>query len=215
MNRGRPDLAPEAVAVRDLPERWPVISSAEQARGRIVTVRTDSVRMPDGHVAEREVVEHPGAVAVAALDTCERVLMIRQYRHPAARLLWELPAGLRDVDGEPLLATAVRELAEETGYRARDWHVLADYFSSPGITTERLRIFLARGLERIPDAGRDFVPEHEEAHLLLSWVPLGDAVKGVLAGELHNGVAVTGILAAHAARASGYATLRPADAPET
>lgn len=215
MNRAHQDPSPVAAAVRDLPERWPVISSAELARGRIITVRTDSVRMPDGHVAEREVVEHPGAVAVAALDTSERVLMIRQYRHPAGGLLWELPAGLRDVSGEPLLATAMRELAEETGYRARDWHVLADYLSSPGITTEKLRIFLARGLERIPDADRDFVPENEEAHLLVDWVPLRDAVAGIFAGELHNGVAVTGILAVHAARARGFAALRPASAPET
>jgi ADP-ribose pyrophosphatase len=93
--------------------------------------------------------------------------------------------------------------------------VLADFFSSPGILTERLRIFLARGLELVPAAERDFVPEHEEAHLLLDWVPLEEAVTLILAGELHNGVAVVGILAAHAAHAGGFTGLRPADAPET
>ena len=92
--------------------------------------------------------------------------MIRQYRHPVGRELWELPAGLRDVAGEPPAQTARRELLEETGYLARDWHVLADYFSSPGIFTERLRVFLARGLEEVPEADRDFVPENEEAHLV-------------------------------------------------
>jgi ADP-ribose pyrophosphatase len=160
------------------------------------------------------VVEHPGAVGVVALDTEGRVLMIRQYRHPVGRMLWELPAGLRDVAGEPLLQTARRELLEETGYRARDWHVLADYFSSPGIITERLRVFLARGLEEVPAADRDFVPENEEAHLTLDWVPLEHAVSRVLAGDLHNGVAVVGLLAAHTARQNGFAALRDAEAPE-
>ena len=200
--------------ISDVPERWPVVSSAERVRGRIVTVRTDKVRTPDGAIAEREVVEHPGAVAVVPLDESSRVLMIRQYRHPVGRLLWEVPAGLRDVGGEPPLLTARRELLEETGYRAREWSVLADFFSSPGILTERLRVFLARGLELVPAAERDFVPEHEEAHLLLDWVPLEEAVALTLAGELHNGVAVVGILAAHAACAGGFAGLRAADAPQ-
>ena len=140
--------------------------------------------------------------------------MIRQYRHAVGRELWEVPAGLRDVAGEPTAQTGRRELLEETGYRARDWHVLADYFSSPGIFTERLRVFLARGLEEVPEADRDFVPENEEAHLVLDWVPLDRAVSLVLAGDLHNGVAVVGLLAAHAARQNGFAGLRDADAPE-
>jgi ADP-ribose pyrophosphatase len=89
------------VNVKDTPEEWPVVSSAELFRGRLVTVRTDKVRMPDNQVAERDVVIHPGAVAVLALDDAQQVLLIRQYRHPVGRLLWEIPAGLRDVSGEP------------------------------------------------------------------------------------------------------------------
>jgi ADP-ribose pyrophosphatase len=200
--------------IKDIPEEWPVVASAEMFRGRLVTVRTDKVRMPDNHQAEREVVLHPGAVAVLALDDAGQALMIRQYRHPVGRLLWEIPAGLRDVAGEPLLATAQRELLEEAGYRARDWRVLADYYSSPGFTTERLRIFLALDLELVPPAERDFVPEDEETQLVLAWLPLDEAVGKVLAGDLHNGAAVIGILAGYAARSQGYDRLRPADVAE-
>jgi ADP-ribose pyrophosphatase len=203
--------------VADVPAQWPVASSAEKYQGRIISVRVDTIRSPDGNTAEREVVTHPGAVGVVALDEsgpAPRVLMIRQYRHPVGRLLWELPAGLRDVAGEPLLRTGRRELLEETGYRAARWDLLVDYFSSPGIITERLRVFLARGPELVPASERDFVPENEEAHLLVDWVPLDEAVRLALAGELHNGLAVTGILAAHAAWRSGFAGLRDADAPE-
>jgi len=204
----------ERVILRDVPQQWPVVSSAEDARGAIVSLRSDTVRMPDGEVIERQVVEHPGAVAVVALDDAGQVLMIRQYRHPAGRLLWEVPAGLRDVTGEPLLTTAERELLEETGYRARDWLVLADFFPSPGITTERVRMFLARGLTLVPASERGYVPQHEEAHLLVAWVPLDEAVARFLAGDLHNGVAGMGILSAYAASQDGFAALRSADAPE-
>jgi 8-oxo-dGDP phosphatase len=199
---------------RDVPLRWPVVSSVENARGPIVTLRSDEVRMPDGEVSARQVVEHPGAVAIAALDEASRILMIRQYRHPAGRLLWELPAGLRDVAGEPLLATAQRELLEETGHRARDWAVLADFFTSPGITDERIRMFLARGLTTVPHSERDYIPRHEEAHLLIAWVPLEDAVARFLGGDLHNGVAGVGILSAYAASRNGFTALRHPDAPE-
>ncbi len=191
------------VPLRDTQERWPVVSSAVQARGPIVTLRSDRVQMPDDEVADRQVMEHPGAVAVVALDEAGRVLMIRQYRHPVARRLWELPAGLRDVGGEPPRVTAERELREETGYRARDWRILIDFYSSPGISTEWIRVFLARDLAAVPAAQRDFVPRHEETQLQIGWVGLDEALKAFLAGDLHNGVAAVGILSAYAARSSG------------
>jgi ADP-ribose pyrophosphatase len=202
------------VNIKDTPEAWPVVSSSEQFHGRLVTVRADKVRMPGSNVAEREVVLHPGAVAILALDDAGQVLLIRQYRHPVGRLLWEIPAGLRDVTGESPWNAARRELLEEAGYRARDWRVLADYYSSPGFTTERLRIFLARELEFVPPAERDFVPQDEEAQLVPAWLPLDEAVRKVLAGDLHNGATALGILASYAARSEGLDRLRPADAPE-
>jgi 8-oxo-dGDP phosphatase len=158
--------------IRDLTETWPVDSSEELAQGRLVRLRRDVVRMPGGEVAAREVIEHPGAVAIVALDPQQRVLMIRQYRHPVGRLLWEVPAGLRDVAGEPLLVTAKRELLEEVGYQAEQWQVLTDTYSSPGISTERIRVFLARGLTLVPESERSYVRVDEEAHLLFAWVPL-------------------------------------------
>jgi 8-oxo-dGDP phosphatase len=206
--------AAEVADLADIPEHWPVLGSVERLRSHIVAVRVDQVEMPEGDVTERDVVEHPGAVAVLALDDDERVLMIRQYRHPVGRLLWEIPAGLRDVAGEPPAVTAERELLEEAGHRARDWRVLVDYFSSPGMTDERLRVYLARGLTEVPHAERGYVPRYEEAHLRLAWVPLDQAVGLFLAGDLHNGVAAVGILSAYAAKRDGFAGLRPTDAPE-
>jgi 8-oxo-dGDP phosphatase len=200
--------------MKDEPAHWPVVSSAELLRGRLITVRTDKVRMPGNNLAERELVVHPGAVAVLALDDASRVLLISQYRHPVGRLLWEIPAGLRDVAGEPPWQTARRELLEEAGYRANHWRLLADYFSSPGYSTERLRVFLARDLEFVPEAERDFVPEDEETQLVSAWLPLDEAVRKVFAGDLHNGVAALAIMAGYAARSEGYDRLRPADAPE-
>jgi 8-oxo-dGDP phosphatase len=200
--------------IADEAAHWPVVSSAELTRSRLVTVRSDEVRTPENQLAERDVVVHPGAVAALALDAADRILMIRQYRHPVGRLLWEIPAGLRDVAGEDPWVTAQRELIEETGYRARDWRILADYYSSPGFSTERLRIFLARDLEAVPAAERHFVPRDEEAHLLLGWLPLDEAVRKVFAGELHNGPAILAIMAGYAARSEGFDRLRPANAPE-
>jgi 8-oxo-dGDP phosphatase len=200
--------------IADQVEHWQVVERKEVARSILVTVRTDIVRTPDNDLAERDVVLHPGAVAVLALDAAGQILMIRQYRHPVGRLLWEIPAGLRDVSGEDPWATARRELVEETGYRARDWKILADYYSSPGFTNERLRVFLARDLEPVPEAERHFVPRDEEAHLLLAWLPLEEAVRKVFAGELHNGPAALAIMAGYAARSEGFDRLRPADAPE-
>jgi 8-oxo-dGDP phosphatase len=199
---------------RDEAGSWPVAQSAVLARGKIVAVRTDTVQLPDGELMRREVVEHPGAVAVVAIDDEDRVLMIRQYRHPAAATLWEIPAGLRDVGGEPLVETARRELLEEAGCKASGWRILADYLSSPGISTERLRVFLATGLTVVPESQREYVPQHEEAYLTVAWVPLDEAVRGILSGDLHNGVAMVGILSAYAAQSGNYGALRDPGEPE-
>ncbi len=206
--------APELV---DVPELWNVESGVERFDGHIIGVRTDRVRMPSGdttELIERDVVVHPGSVGVICLDDDERVMLIRQYRHPVGRLLWEPPAGLRDVDGEPLWRTAERELAEEAGYRAREWHTLVDIFTSPGMTDERARVFLARGITEIPDDELDFERIHEEADMPVAWVPLDDAVAAVGRGDIHNPLAVVGILSVYTARAAGYRDLRPPDAPE-
>ena len=204
---------PGSPPLRDVAEHWPVLDH-RQVSGAFVTLRTDEVQMPDGDVASRDVVEHPGAVAIVALDDAERVLMIRQYRHPVGRLLWEIPAGLRDVPGEPLQAAAERELREETGWAAKTWHVLIDHRTSPGILTERVRVYLARDVAQVPESERGPARQHEEAYLLTAWVPLEAAVAAFLGGELHNGVAAVGILAAYAARQGGFAGLREAGARE-
>jgi 8-oxo-dGDP phosphatase len=198
--------------VEDLaPDGWPVAGTEEHFRNWLVSVRTDKVVMPDSQQAERTVITHIGAVAVLALDEGDRVLMIRQYRHPVARQLWEIPAGLRDVTGEALADTARRELLEETGHVAREWHVLLDSYSSPGIITERMRIFLARGLEAA-DSG--YQRQGEEKFLRTAWVPLAEAVAAALAGKLHNGATVQGVLAGYIASSGGFSGLRAADAPE-
>ena len=206
--------APDSSWLCDLAETWPVAATDVIAESSIVTVRRDTVKMPDGQDVKRDVVEHPGAVAVLAVDDEDRVLLIRQYRHPVGRLLWEVPAGLRDVPGEPLVETAKRELLEEAGYLASDWHVLADIFTSPGFSNERLRVFLAMKLRHVPDAERDYVPDHEEAHLKIEWAPLDVVVSRFLAGQLHNGVTAIGVLAAYVARQGRFAGLRGTDAPE-
>ncbi|GAA2398003.1 NUDIX domain-containing protein [Nonomuraea africana] len=197
--------------IEDLPEEWAVVDSKEHFKGYVIGVRTDTVRMPRDEVADRDYVVHPGSVAVLALDEHDRVLLIRQYRHPPRHLLWELPAGIRDVQGEPLVATAARELAEEAGYRAETWHTLVDLYTSPGMSDERVRVFLARDLSKTES---DFVHRHEEIDMPLEWVPLADAVEKALMGMIHNSPAVAGILAAYAASVEGFALLRPADAPE-
>lgn len=191
---------------------YEVVSSARPFVGRVWSVRSDAVSMPGGVIAQRDVVEHPGAVAVVALrgegaDT--QVLLVNQYRHPVRRRLDELPAGLLDVAGEPGLEAARRELAEEAGYAAARWHVLVDTLTTPGMSDEAIRVFLARDLDPVPRA----VQEHEEQEMTARWVLLSEAVRAALSGELENGIAVTGVLAAAVAQGTGYEGLRRADAP--
>jgi 8-oxo-dGDP phosphatase len=183
-----------------------VVGSREIYRGRVLSLRVDTVRMPDGDDATREVVENLGAVAVLALDDDGQVVLIRQYRHPVGRHLWELPAGLLDVAGEPAVETARRELYEEAHLRAGRWDLLVDLNPSPGFTDEAVRVFLARELSDVD--GERYAAVHEEAGLLIERVDLDEAARRVLAGEITNSIAVAGVLAAARARDTGWAELR-------
>ncbi|WP_055590542.1 NUDIX domain-containing protein [Peterkaempfera griseoplana] len=204
-------MAGSAPDIRDRAEEWPVLSTTVPFRGKVTGVRTDELRMPDGSTAKRDYQLHPGSVAVLALDDADRVLLIRQYRHPVRQRLWEIPAGLLDVPGENPLHAAQRELYEEAHCKAEDWRVLLDFYTTPGGSDEALRIFLARGLGEAQ--GDRHQAEGEETEIEISRAPLDDLVRLVLAGELHNPALVAGTLAAHAARSGGgLDALRPADA---
>jgi len=180
------------------------VSSETLHTGNIFALRQDRVRMPGGKVAIREVVEHFGAVAIVAMDDDNNIPMVYQYRHPLGRRLWELPAGLLDVDGEAAHLTAARELEEEAGLQARSWQVLVDLDSTPGFSDESVRVYLATGLTEVdrPEA------HDEEADMTLQWYPLAEAARKVLSGEIVNAIAVAGILAAHAVT-TGFAQPRP------
>lgn len=184
-----------------------VLSTEDVYVGRIIAVRVDQVAMPGGRQAGREIVEHLGAVAIVALDEDDQVTLIHQYRHPLGRRIWELPAGLIDQLGEDPVAAAKRELVEEVGLAATDWSVLVDVAASPGFTDEVVRVYLATGLSTVD---REMEGD-EEADLVARTVPLAEAVRMALAGEIVNGAAVGGLLAAHTIRTTG-ATPRPPDA---
>jgi len=176
--------------------------------GKIWDIVSDVVDLGPTQVL-REYVDHPGAVAIIAVDDQDRVLLVSQYRHPVRSELWEPPAGLLDVAGEPPVVAAARELAEEADLRADTWHVLVDFYTTPGGSSERIEVFLARGLHEVPE-GERHVRIHEEADMVPVWVPLDDAVDAVLAGRLHSPTAVVGVLAAARARERGWDALRPA-----
>jgi 8-oxo-dGDP phosphatase len=183
-------------------------SSETLHTGKIFALRRDRVRMPGGKDVTREVVEHFGAVAVVAMDDDGNIAMVYQYRHAFGRRLWELPAGLLDVHGEPAHLTAARELKEEAGLQASAWRVLVDLDSTPGFSDESVRVYLATGLSEVgrPEA------HDEEADMTLQWYALAEAARKVLNGEIVNAIAVAGILAAHAV-ATGFVEPRPLDSP--
>ena len=191
------------------PHAYDVLATDTVFEGRVIAVRKDQVAMPGGASSQRDYVVHPGAVGVVAIDDDGRVLLVQQYRHPVRRRLDELPAGLLDVEHEKALTAAARELAEEAGLAAGTWHVLVDALTSPGMSDEAIRLYLARDV-RVVDRE---VQEHEEAEITTVWEPLDDAVRRVLRGEIENAMACLGVLAAAEARRLGYADLRPADAP--
>ena len=203
-------LSPAELA--DIPLSWPVTSTTVLGHGQIADFVEDEIRAPDGSLIRREYLQHPGAVAVIALDDQERVALVRQYRHPVRHRLVEPPAGLLDLAGENYLVGVQRELAEEADLAAGRWDVLVDLFSTPGILGESIRIYLARDLHST-DAPDGFVREGEEADMDVVWASLSDLVDAVLAGRLHSPSLVSGVLAAEVSRQRGWASLRPADAP--
>ncbi|MEU1003404.1 MULTISPECIES: NUDIX domain-containing protein [Streptomyces] len=200
------------MTIKDTPQEWEIRATATPFTGNKTSVRTDDVVMPDGTVVGRDYQVHPGSVAVLALDEADRVLVLRQYRHPVRHKLWEIPAGLLDVPGENPLHAAQRELYEEAHVKAEDWRVLTDVYTTPGGCDEAVRIFLARDLSEAE--GERFAVAEEEADMELDRVPVEDLVRGVLAGELHNNCLAVGVLSLVAARTGdGLDALRPAQAP--
>ncbi|WP_328454031.1 NUDIX hydrolase [Streptomyces sp. NBC_00386] len=200
------------MTIKDTPEEWEVRATETPFKGNKTSVRTDDVVMPGGSVVRRDYQVHPGSVAVLALDDEDRVLVLRQYRHPVRHKLWEIPAGLLDIPGENPLHAAQRELYEEAHVKAETWRVLTDVYTTPGGCDEAIRIFLARDLSQAE--GERFEVEDEEADMELARVPLGELVSGVLAGDLHNNCLVVGVLSLLAARqGAGLDALRPAEAP--
>lgn len=201
----------DAAPLRDEIVPSPVRDSEVIFDGVIWDVRRETFEL-EGEQLVREIIDHPGAVAVLALDEEDRVVLIRQYRHPISSHEWEIPAGLLDVAGEDPLVAAQRELAEEADLVADHWALLLDYFSSPGGMNEALRIFVARGLRPVPEDERH-EREGEEAHLVTRTAPLDEVVEAVLAGHLHNSTLLVAALAGQRMRERGWASLRPAGSP--
>jgi ADP-ribose pyrophosphatase len=165
------------------------LASDQIYTGKILNLRKDRVRLPDGREAVREVVEHPGAVAVVALDAEKNVYLVRQYRYPVGRILLEIPAGKLDPGEEPL-ACARRELAEETGLRALEWRLLATFYTTPGFSTELMHLFLATGLETF------YAEADADEFLELEKLPLKEAINQTLDGTIRDAKSIAGILAA-------------------
>jgi len=194
----------------DVPFDALVTATRDRFSGRVWDVRTDAVELGDGQAVRRDFIVHTGAVGAIVLDAADNVLLVRQYRHPVGALMWEPPAGLLDLEAETPLECAQRELVEEAGVVAHDWHTLVDMANSPGGSSEVFRCFLARDVGAAP-GGR---PEGhgEERDMPTAWVPLELAVELVLSGRLNSPITVAGVLATVAARAAHWATLRDADA---
>ena len=156
-------------------------------QGRVLTLNLERVLLPNGRVAELEIAHHPGGAAVVALDAEGRACLLRQFRHAAGGWLDELPAGKLD-NREPPLDCARRELAEEAGMTAGRWDKLGEYFSSPGVFTEVIHLFLARDLVPTPAQ-----PEEHEV-FEARWLPLDEAVALAAGGPLQDAKTLIGLL---------------------
>ncbi len=191
---GPATTGPVDAGADDLIER--VVDSKTMYRGNYLTFRIDTVERTDGSRAQREVVGHPGAVAILALDEQDRVLMVRQYRAPAGRTLLEIPAGTLDIDAgsgaieDPDLA-APRELEEETGYRTGSLRRLTSFWTAPGFATELMYLYLATDLGPA-DEGR--LGPDEDERLELEHVPLDEALGAVVRGEIADAKSILALL---------------------
>jgi 8-oxo-dGDP phosphatase len=169
-----------------------VLKSEHLYHGWAFELVADEVAMPGGATARREYFQHIGAVVAVPVDDAGRVALIRLYRHPARETLWELPAGIRDADGEDPADTARRELAEETDLRADRLDALGAFYTSPGVSSELIHYFLATGLSEIPEDERHARSE-EETEIEVAWWDLDKAVSAVAQGEIRNGVCALGL----------------------
>ncbi len=195
--------------LRDDPLEADVTGSETVFEGRVWNIRRDQVAY-GGETLVREYMDHPGAVAILALDDDDRVLLIKQYRHPVRARDWEIPAGLLDIAEEDPLPAAQRELAEEADLVASRWDVLAEFTTTPGGSDEAIRVYLARGLSTAPEV---FARSAEEADIEVRWVPLDEVVDAVLDRRVQNPSLVVGVMAAQLSRSRGWQTLAPADTP--
>lgn len=180
------------------PRGFRTLSEREVHRGPVITVGEREVETPDGSVVQREVVHHPGAVAIVALLADGDVVLVRQYRAAVEEELLEIPAGKRDVHAEEPQITAQRELAEEVGYEAAEMVELARFYQSPGFCDEHMTLYLARGLRPVPADAHGV----EEEHLTIEHVPLAKVDELVAGGELRDVKSIVGLLLArdHVAR---------------
>jgi ADP-ribose pyrophosphatase len=199
---------PEQEPLADERTDVPVVSSDVVFEGAIWDVRRETFEY-NGEEITREFVDHTGAVSILAVDDEERVLLIKQYRHPIRSREWEIPAGLLDVTAEDPLEAAKRELAEEVDLAAASWSVLSDFVTTPGGNNEAIRVYLARDLSDT-DA---FEREDEEADILKRWVPLDEALDAVVARRIQNPSLVVAVYAAAISRSRGWSTLGAADEP--
>lgn len=183
----------ERVPPDPLEER--VVDSTVLHRGRYLEFRVDTIERADGSRGTRDVVGHPGAVAVLAVDAEGRVLLVRQWRVPARRAMLEIPAGTLDIhEGatEDPDGAARRELEEETGHRAAAWRTLATFWTAPGFASEVMHLYLATGLTDV--TGPDRLSPDEDEHLELSRVTIDEALALVDSGAISDAKSIIGVL---------------------
>lgn len=159
-------------------------------QGGMVSLAVGTFESPDGHRFERDIVHHPGAVVMVPYDErTGEVVFVRQYRAALDQALLEVPAGKRDVEGEPPEVTAVRELAEETGLEAGSWQLVGRFYNSPGFSDEESWCYLARDLRAVPDERHGI----EEQHMTVERVPLAEVGTLVRSGEITDAKTIVGL----------------------